>query len=212
MISTKENPMPTITREATIRLLVADNRPAVRSGLCRLLGEQPDFNVVAVSDSADGALAVAQRVPVDVAVINYDLGQAGPGSRNGLWVGRKLKRLPEPPRVLVYAANVDGHLALNSVLAEIDGLVSTGLCSAIRSVTLGKRLLPSVPQPVADMLRRRFDDQQQAAFAMLLAGISGAEVAQVLRMSQEDFDSRLWGMRRRLEGLLGDTEDHRHAA
>ena len=77
--------------------------------------------------------------PIDVAVVDYQL-----GSRNGLWLSRKLKRLPRPPRVVIYSAYCDGPLAATSVVAEADGLVSKGgigaeLCDTVRAVAHGQR-------------------------------------------------------------------------
>src|SRR5436190_4390496 len=77
------------------RLLVLDDHAAVRAGLRDLLMDQPDFHVVAVVATAEDALSVAEREPIDIAVVDYQL-----GGRNGLWVSRQLKRLPRPPAVI----------------------------------------------------------------------------------------------------------------
>ena len=127
-----------------IRLLVVDDHRAVRLGLRQLLEDQPDFDVVGVVETADDALAVAESHPIDVAIVDYQL-----GGRNGLWVSRKLKRLQEPPQVVIYSAYASGHLAASCVIAEADGLVSKGglgseLCDAIRSVARGKEASVSV--------------------------------------------------------------------
>jgi len=60
---------------------------------------------------------VAKREPIDVAVVDYQL-----AGRNGLWLSRKLKRLPLPPAVLIYSAYTDGVLAAAAVVAEADAL------------------------------------------------------------------------------------------
>src|SRR5947209_18339461 len=80
------------------RVLVVDDHSAVRAGLRQLLEDQADFEVVAAVASAEEALGVAEAEPVDVAVVDYQL-----GGRNGLWATRKLKRLPQPPAVLIYS-------------------------------------------------------------------------------------------------------------
>ena len=81
------------TSDSPLRVLVVDDHPAVRMGLRELLDDEPDFVVVAAVDSAEAAMALAEREPIDVAVVDYQL-----GGRNGLWLSRKLKRLPKPPR------------------------------------------------------------------------------------------------------------------
>jgi DNA-binding NarL/FixJ family response regulator len=187
--------------DAVLRVLVVDDHPAVRRGLRELLEDQPDFQVLDAVASAEDAMAVAERTAIEVAVVDYQL-----GSRSGLWLSRKLKRLDRPPRVVVYSAYCDGPLAAASVVAEADALVSKGgvgseLCAAIRAVARGEQRLPVVPLALAAAMRRRLDAEEQAIFGMLLAGIGPPEIAQTLGISAGWLESRLWAMLRRLEGL-----------
>ncbi len=59
------------------------------------------------------------------------------GGRSGLGMSRKLKRLPDPPAVLIYLAFSDCLLAAACVVAQANGLVSkaalgSDLCDRIR--------------------------------------------------------------------------------
>jgi DNA-binding NarL/FixJ family response regulator len=186
-------------RAARKRMLVVDDHPAVRAGLAELLSAEADFELVAVVETAEAAMQVAERDAIDVAVVDYQL-----GGRNGLWLSRKLKRLDRPPAVVVYSAYANGVLAAAAVVAEADAIVSKGqlgseLCAVIRSVHAGRRHLPSLPARLAESLRRRLDHEQQAIFGLLLAGIELPEVAATLGLSLADLESRLWAMLRRLE-------------
>lgn len=185
--------------QAPNRLLVVDDHPAVRAGLKELLEDQPDFEVVAAVGTAEEALAVAERDPIDTAVVDYQL-----GARDGLWVSRKLKRLPQPPAVLIYSAYADGLLVAAAVVAQADGIISKGergsdLCDAIRAVARGHSRLRPLPPWLGEALRRRFDDEEQAIFGMLLAGIDPDEVAETLNVPAAGLESRLWAMLRKLE-------------
>lgn len=187
------------------RLLVVDDHPAVRAGLRQLLADQSDFKVVAVAETAEGALADAEHHPIDVAIVDDHL-----GGSNGLWVSRKLKRLQDPPQVVIYSGDANGHLAASCVIAEADGLVSTGglgseLCDAIRCVARGGCHLPRIPSDLADLLRRRLDPQEQAIFAMLLAGIPQLEIAQALGSSTVGLAANTAAMLRKLEALPGEV-------
>lgn len=182
-----------------IRLLVVDDHAAVRRGLRELLEDQPDFWVIDVVASAEAAISVAEHQELDVAVVDYQL-----GARNGLWVSRKLKRLPRPPRVLIYSAYCDNVLGAAAVVAEADGVVSKGglgseLCDAIRIVARGRSLLPMVPFRVAELLRELLDGEEQAIFGMSLAGIAPIEIAETLGISGSRLESRLSEMLRKLE-------------
>jgi DNA-binding NarL/FixJ family response regulator len=182
-------------------LLVVDDHPAVRAGLRDLLADVADFEVVGALPTAEEAIQVAENARIDVAVVDYQL-----GSRNGLWLSRKLKRLAQPPAVLIYSAYTDGVLAAAAVAAEADAIVSKGklgieLCDAIRRAAAGHRNLPPVPQRLAEILRRRLDHEQQAIFGMLLAGIQPPEIAATLGLSSAAIESQLWELLRRLETL-----------
>ncbi len=186
---------------APTRLLVVDDHPAVRAGLRELLANEPDFHVVAAVETAELAVEIAGREPIDVAVVDYQL-----GGRNGLWLSRKLKRLPEPPAVLVYSAYTDGVLSAAAVVAEADAIVSKGsigseLCQEIRWAAAGERHLPALPPRLAESLRRRLDHEEQAIFGLLLAGFEPAEVAVTLGLAPGTMESRLWELLQRLEGL-----------
>jgi two-component system response regulator DevR len=175
-----------------ICLLVVDDHPAVRTGLRGLLDDQSDFELVDAVGSAEAVLCLAEHEAIDVAVVDYQL-----DGRNGLWVSRKLKRLPAPPRVLIYSAYADGVLAAACVAAEADALLSKGtigseLCDAIRGVARGRLLLPPLPQPLGMMMRERLDGEEQAIFGMLSAGIAPLEIAQLLGISSAGLESRLW--------------------
>lgn len=77
------------------RVLIVDDHPAVRAGLRQLLEDNADFEVVDAVATAEAATYLAEREPIDVAVVDYQL-----GGHNGLWASRKLKRLPHPPAVV----------------------------------------------------------------------------------------------------------------
>lgn len=209
MLTVKEHPERATATDALdshddltrLRLLVVDDHPAVRLGLLQLLDDQPDFVVVDAACSAEQARSLAEREPIDVAVVDYQL-----GSRTGLWLTRKLKELDPAPRVVMYSGYCDGALAAACVVAGADGLISKGgvgaeLCHAVRAVARGQSRLPLVPPTLAGAMRRRLGAQEQAIFGMLLAGIDPPEIAVTLGISERALDTRRWAMLQKLEGL-----------
>ena len=189
------------TEQTPIRCLVVDDHPAILAGLRGLLASEPDFEVVEALESAEAAAELAERVRVDVAIVDYQL----PG-HSGLWLSRKLKRLVEPPAVLVYSAFSDYMLAAACVVAEADGLLSkaalgSDLYTAIRRASMGLSRLPPVPSTLADGLRRRFDSLEQAIFGLLLAGIGRDEIGRTLHIDTGELETRQWTMLRKLERL-----------
>ena len=183
-------------------MLVVDDHPAVRWGLVQLLEDQPDLEVAAVATTAEVAVGQAEAEAIDVAVVDYQL-----GGRNGLWVTRKLLALSEsPPRVVIFSAFANDHLAANCVVAGAHALLSKSslgedLCSTIRAVAHGRVLLPRVPASMVQLLRGRLGQNEEITFGMLLAGIPEAEIRRVLELSEQELCERRTRMLARLEAL-----------
>jgi DNA-binding NarL/FixJ family response regulator len=194
---------------APLRLLVVDDHPAVRLGLVKLLEEQGGFTVVSVAETAERAVAEAERKQIDVAIVDYHL-----GGRNGLWVSRTLKRSPQPPGVIVFSAYASDHLGANCAVAHADGLLNKGalgseLCDAVRAVTHGRRLLPKVPPALFATLSRRLHESEQLLFGMLLAGLPVGEIRQILGLSPEELAALEDAILFELEALPGEDGDVR---
>lgn len=198
-------PEPSLTRRRQVRVLVVDDHPAVRWGLVQLLEDQPDLDVAAVATTAEAAVAQAEHEAVDVAIVDYSL-----GGRNGLWVTRKMKALAPPPRVVVFSAFANDHLAASCAVAGADALLSKSslgedLCYAIRSVSRGRKLLPRVPSDMTGLLRNRLDgDRERMIFAMLLTGIDGEQIARTLGIGERELFERRTQMLAKLEPLPGE--------
>lgn len=188
-------------RMVHVRCLVVDDHPAVRLGLRELLAGEPAIEVVDAVPSAEAALAVAERASVDVAIVDYQL-----GGRSGLWLSRRLKRLVDPPAVLVYSAFSDYLLEAACVVAEADGLVSKAalgseLCERVREAARGVACLPMVSPLLTESLLRRLDPEEQAIFGMMSARIAVVEIGRTLGLAHGELEARLSGMLRKLERI-----------
>src|SRR5579864_3517391 len=62
-----------ITKTA-IRILLVDDHSLFRESLSRLLEAEPDFRIAATCATVAEALDVACRQPIDVVLLDYDLG------------------------------------------------------------------------------------------------------------------------------------------
>ena len=196
----------------TIRCLIVDDHPAIRVGLRELLSVEPDLEIAAACASAEEALEFAEHVdaPLQVAIVDYQL-----GGHSGLWLSRRLRALPEPPRVLVYSAFSDHLLAAAAVVAEASAVVSKAavpdeLAGAIRMLARGEQPPLSVPPALAESMGRRLDTVEQAIFGLMASGIEPAEVAETLRLEPHELDARLGVMLRSLE-RGGGSESARQA-
>ncbi|MGI8571961.1 MAG: response regulator, partial [Solirubrobacteraceae bacterium] len=171
-----------------IRVLIADDHAAVRFGVSRLLADQPDMQVIAEASSAIAAVDQAGRCP-DVAVVDYHL-----GDRSGLWVTDRLRHMHPRPRILIYSAFSDGALAVAAIVAGADGLLSKSsigeeLCVAVRRLASGRQYLPSISSTLIRALGERLHPQQEAIVGMLVHGISPAQIAIQLGLSEQELES-----------------------
>jgi DNA-binding NarL/FixJ family response regulator len=173
-----------------IRILVVDDHPAVRLGLERLLGDEPDMRCEGSAGSVQEARALVRTVAPDVVIVDYHFARG-----DGLKLTRELKRLPTPPRVVLYSVYADRSLAAAATVAGADGVISKAqpvgqLCDAIRAAAKGQRALLDIP---ADALRREtahLDPTDELIFQLLLGGLQDREIAQTLRMPETDLEAR----------------------
>jgi DNA-binding NarL/FixJ family response regulator len=56
-----------------IKLLIVDDQPSVRAGLRMLVNTAPDITVVGEADNGEEALALAQQVEPDVALVDIEM-------------------------------------------------------------------------------------------------------------------------------------------
>lgn len=126
-----------------IRVFLLDDHEVVRRGLYDLLDSEPDLTVVGEAGNAREALARAQAVRPDVAVLDVRLGTPG---HSGIEVCRELRaQLPELACLMLTSFDDDEAL-FAAILAGASGYVlkqirGSDLVSAIRTVADGHSLL-----------------------------------------------------------------------
>jgi two-component system, NarL family, nitrate/nitrite response regulator NarL len=189
-----------LTYTARAGVLVVDDHPAVRAELARLLGADGDLAPVISCSSAPEAIGRARRLRPLVAVVDYRL----PG-RDGLALTLELKRLPEPPGVVIYSAFWGARLALAAIVAGADDIVEKGsgaerLCDACSAAAAGSRAICAVPGVALSQATAKLDAGDAQIVAMLNRGASPADVADALGIGTEWLELRRWAIVRLLLG------------
>ena len=93
---TQEGPSLAAPGEARkIRIVVADDHPIFRDGLCRLLALEPDFEVVAQAQDGRQVLDVLQQHEPDILLLDLKM----PGL-DGLATLQRLQTRPSRPGIL----------------------------------------------------------------------------------------------------------------
>lgn len=124
-----------------IRVLLADDHAIVRAGLCRLVDESGDMEVVAEAPDGREAIRLTRELKPDVAVIDLSMPQI-----DGLEVITRLR--PEFPHmpIIVLTMHAENQYVVRAIEAGARGYITKQsapeqLVRAIRKVHAGHRYL-----------------------------------------------------------------------
>ena len=139
-----------LTGVDVIRVMVVDDHPVMRRGLCDTLADEEDFEVA--GQAADGAAAVkvAREMRPDVVVMDLFM-----PNMDGVEACREIVGLLPDTRVLMLSASTVEDDVIRAVAAGAAGFVqkftpSAELVHAVRQVAAGELMIP------ADAVRRAF--------------------------------------------------------
>ncbi len=137
------------------RVLVVDDHPAVRAGVRALIDAEPDMEAVGEASNEFELEPALRTTRPDVVILDYQLQTA-----NGITLGRRIKRGPLAPKVLIYSAFTTEHMTAPAMVAGVDACVDKGtapreLAIIVRRLAAGESLLPAItPGALASALER----------------------------------------------------------
>jgi len=121
-----------------IRVLVADDHPVFQEGLCRLLADEDDLEVVARPTNGQEAIRLAKELVPDVAILDVVMPEF-----NGLEVAEQVKTACPGTAVLMVSAYDYQSYLIGSLRAGASGYLLKSaspreLISAVRAVHAGQ--------------------------------------------------------------------------
>ncbi|WP_336368239.1 UvrY/SirA/GacA family response regulator transcription factor [Marinobacter sp. C2H3] len=133
-----------------IRVLVVDDHELVRSGITRMLADNPDIDVIGQVASGEEAIEAVRKNPPDIVLM--DIRMPGIG---GLEATRRILRIDDAIRVIVVTACADDPYPTRVMQSGASAYITKGadikeMVRAIRMAHSGQRYIsPEIAQKMA---------------------------------------------------------------
>jgi DNA-binding NarL/FixJ family response regulator len=175
-----------------ITVILADDHPVVRDGLCYLLNAQPDIKVVGTADNGHEAVQLATKLIPDVAVMDIAMPLL-----NGIEATEEICRTLPKTRVMILSIHFTSVHIQRALQAGAMGYLlkeSAGeeVVEAIRTVYEGRRYLSrKIAETVVDDYVRQggtdvlegLSPRERQVLQLIAEGKTSAEAAQILYLS-----------------------------
>jgi DNA-binding NarL/FixJ family response regulator len=194
----------------TLRVLVADDQELVRAGFGVILSAQDDIDVVAEASDGDQAVELARAHRPDVVLMDVRMPRT-----DGIVATRRIVDQLPTTRVLVLTTfDLDEHVHVHDALDAgasgflLKDVTRDELVRAVRVVAAGDALLaPSVtrrllssfaasrrPPATPDPALRRLTPREHEVLLLLARGLSNAEIAGQMHVSDQTVKSHVSGV------------------
>lgn len=197
-----------------INVLVVDDHTIFRSGVSRLLQDEPDMRVVAEAQNGAEALDLVRAQRFDAVLLDINM-----EGRSGLEVLSSMRALPRCPPVLMLSMYPEAQYALVAVQAGASGYLAKDtepaeLVRAIRAIAAGSQYLSArVRDQVHDQLRGlddrpahlRLSIREHQIMLMTIRGMSVTDIATEMMISVKTVSSHRVNMLTKLG--LGSTAE-----
>ncbi|MGO1463386.1 MAG: UvrY/SirA/GacA family response regulator transcription factor [Marinobacter sp.] len=158
-----------------IRVLVVDDHELVRSGITRMLADDPDIDVIGQASSGEGSIEFVRKLRPDIVLM--DIRMPGIG---GLEATRRILRIDDTIRVIVVTACADDPYPARVMQSGATAYITKGadireMVRAIRMAHAGQRhISPEIAQKMA--LKQLSGDKYEEGESSLFDSLSEREM------------------------------------
>jgi two-component system, NarL family, nitrate/nitrite response regulator NarL len=186
--------------EQALHILVLDDHALFRESVSRLLSVEPGFDIVAHCGTIDEALQVLRRKPIDLVLLDFDL-----GGQDGKEFLRQARQQGFGGKVLLVTAGVDAGSVSELIRSGISGVFhkhdsAALLAQGIRDVMAGKvwldqeqlqsalktELVNTPPGPT-----KQFTEREHQVLSFVFEGLGNKEIAARIGVSEGSVKSAL---------------------
>jgi DNA-binding NarL/FixJ family response regulator len=191
-----------------IRIVVAEDHHIIRQGICKLLEDMGDIQVVGEADNGIDAIRLTHELRPDVLVLDISMPEL-----DGLGVLKQMRNIDPRPKVVILSIHADVALveqaldygALGYVLKQS---VSEELLDAVNAANRGSVYLSSGVAPI--LTHHTFNPQPQnpldrlsprerEVVSMIVEGRPTKEIADILHTSMKTVEKQRRDAMRKLD-------------
>lgn len=125
--------------KALVRIMIVDNQPLMRLGICSILGTRPDWNVCGEADSAASAMPLIGDSKPELVIADLALKDG-----SGLELVKRIVALTDAPRILVFT--------MHDTLIYAERAMHAGAKGYVHKTETAERLLHAVDQVLSGHL------------------------------------------------------------
>jgi two-component system nitrate/nitrite response regulator NarL len=182
------------------RILLVDDHRLFREGITRLLSRELGLDIVGDCGSLEEALTVLRRRPIDLVLLDYDLGERSGGDFLHLVRAENIA-----VKVLIVTAGIEPIPAAELIHSGVSGIFlkrdsAASLAESIRDIMAGKvsfeqelfrraMTSPETPKPMTRV--DRFTTRERQVLSYVLEGLANKEIAGHLAVSESSVKATL---------------------
>ena len=184
------DPAPSVEASPRIRVLIADDHPAMRGALARLVHEHEALELAGEAADGEQAMRMIEALRPDLALLDVRMPRL-----DGLGVLRRLRSGDSRVRVLLISGSDDSEIAHEAITQGAAGFLSKDaeeaeISEAILAVAAGRCVLsPALQSGVLDMIRQhsgravQLSGRERELLELAAEGLTTIEIAQRLYLS-----------------------------